>query len=129
MKQSIEIEVPEGYELTGEYRAPKVGDVYLNWSGHAQRHTGDASMQRSRCHLILRKIEPDAPTGFKLTGEYRVIREGDWYVSEFGGGAFRQVFPPESRRERWILHQIDRLPQRGLSTLRSLETLHLVSIS
>lgn len=32
-KQTLELEVPEGWELTGEYRAPKPGDYFINSRG------------------------------------------------------------------------------------------------
>lgn len=32
-KQTLEIKVPNGYELTGEYRSPREGEFYLNRVG------------------------------------------------------------------------------------------------
>jgi len=51
-KIEIEVEVPEGYELTGEYRVPEVGEQFINSLGHANLpETGDTVTRR----FILRK--------------------------------------------------------------------------
>lgn len=55
-KQKIEIEVdiPDGYEATGELRKVESGDCFLSLGNPVQIWTGSTSVQR---YLILRKKE------------------------------------------------------------------------
>ena len=58
-KQTIEIEVPEGYELTGEYRTAKTGDITLNRKNNAELWI---SLEESTgCYLILRRVKQWRP--------------------------------------------------------------------
>lgn len=54
MKVEIDVEIPDGYEATGEYRAPKKGEWYLD---ECSRDAERASMIWDNRHrrLILRK--------------------------------------------------------------------------
>lgn len=57
MKQSItlhDVDVPEGYEATGEFRVPRPGEPCLD--DHGKLMFWGWNMERHR--IILRKIEP-----------------------------------------------------------------------
>jgi endonuclease YncB( thermonuclease family) len=53
MQVDLQVEVPKGYELTGEYRAPVIGDFYLE----ASRRASKANINFSSSWLILRKVD------------------------------------------------------------------------
>ena len=53
-----EVEMPDGYEETGELREPHVGEPHLGWLGTLCCVKGIVSGQR----IILRKIAPEIPT-------------------------------------------------------------------
>lgn len=57
-KQRIEIDVdvPEGFEATGEFRCAVIGDFYIAWPGRAARW-GMSSPSPAEV-VILRKVEP-----------------------------------------------------------------------
>jgi hypothetical protein len=54
MQVDLQVEVPKGYELTGEYRIPKEGESFLNSWGKAEMQVGKF-IDFSR--LILRKVD------------------------------------------------------------------------
>ena len=55
---TIEIDAPDGYELTGEYRYLQSGEVYL---GEYGVRTWEADRRSQYQYFILRKIEPEKP--------------------------------------------------------------------
>lgn len=59
MKVTIDVDVPEGFEATGEYRHPERNEFYLTATGFP-RHPEDNCGGWSG--LILRKLPPPAPT-------------------------------------------------------------------
>lgn len=82
-KVEIEVDVPEGFELTGEIRPPMVGEWFLTNFEEARVCEADYAMRR----LILRKVEPPAPAWEWpewLTAEWICINpynEGHWFMS------------------------------------------------
>jgi hypothetical protein len=54
MQVDLQVEVPKGYELTGEYRIPKEGESFLNSWGKAEMQVRKF-IDFSR--LILRKVD------------------------------------------------------------------------
>lgn len=77
-KQKIEIEVdaPEGYELTGEYRQVQKGEFFLNCVNIACSRHGPASLG---AYLILRK-KWEAPKWLHR-GVWLYKDCGSWWVS------------------------------------------------
>lgn len=69
-KVEIEVDVPDGYELTGEYRRPNEGDVYLSGSGGINICAGDGDFNR----LIMRRVkqyrEPVLPADYGKQCEF-----------------------------------------------------------
>jgi hypothetical protein len=53
MQVDLQVEVPKGFELTGEYRSPKTGEFYLTNSNTAIQ----ASIDFVSSWLILRKVD------------------------------------------------------------------------
>jgi hypothetical protein len=53
MQVDLQVEVPKGYELTGEYRPPKKGEFYLNDGSMASI----ANINFASRWLILRKVD------------------------------------------------------------------------
>lgn len=63
MKKRIEIEVdvPEGFEATGEWKAPVKGQWFLDTAAEPV-HAIKANADYTCCRLILRKVEPKRET-------------------------------------------------------------------
>lgn len=76
MKQKIEVEVevPDGWELTGEYRAPTDGESILNYDGYVRNY----KHYWGGMGFILRRVEPEYRV-FKFTGEHRTPKAGELY--------------------------------------------------
>jgi hypothetical protein len=53
MQVDLQVEVPKGYELTGEYRTPAIKEHFLNTNGDAELCYRDYEIAR----LILRKVD------------------------------------------------------------------------
>ncbi len=53
MQVDLQVEVPKGFELTGEYRAPKRGDYFLEKSDTVSQ----ANFDFKSMWLILRKVD------------------------------------------------------------------------
>jgi hypothetical protein len=53
MQVDLQVEVPKGYELTGEYRAPAIKEHFLNTNGDAEMCYREYDVAR----LILRKVD------------------------------------------------------------------------
>jgi hypothetical protein len=82
-KIEIEVEVPGGYELTGEYRYPKAGDWFLNSAEDARQARNDFEISK---HPILREAKPQEPEkpGFRLF-------EIDWYGVPMANGSIAHL--------------------------------------
>ena len=57
-KVTIEVDVPEGYEATGEYRVPREGEIHLPSNCLSTALVADRGCVFQK--IILRRIEPDA---------------------------------------------------------------------
>ena len=58
MKVEVEVEIPEGFEATGEVRFPRTGDWYLESTGEASLVLQEGEgFPRNGCFLILRRKE------------------------------------------------------------------------
>lgn len=70
-KFEIEVDIPEGYEATGEWRRPKLGDLYLDVDGRIMRADFDFN---SHCYHILRKkfVAPAWLTNWKYIARSRL---------------------------------------------------------
>lgn len=53
-KQTIEVDLPDGYEPTGEVRPPKVGDHYLNY--WREVHLSDRDFYADQYRVIVRPV-------------------------------------------------------------------------
>lgn len=60
-KIEIEVDVPEGWELTGEYRKAKEGEWYIDNQGAAWERITTTSPQP---RLILRRAKPKRESGW-----------------------------------------------------------------
>ena len=49
---TLSIEVPNGYELTGEFRIPRAGELWLGDAGSVEERSGDTC---NFAHPILRR--------------------------------------------------------------------------
>lgn len=106
MANTITIDnVPEGFELTGEYRIPNSGEWYLFCASAVERekyfHNGPWP--------ILRKIEPPKPPdGWELTGEYRAPKKGEWFVTcDHSDTIMQAVDDCKEIYRRWILRRLE----------------------
>ena len=107
-------DIPEGYELTGEYRQPKEGELY--WDNElAATFTALFDFQING-HWILRKVETetesgptDIPEGYELTGDYRYPKKGEHYLEEDGYGQCMVCTAPWNFEiaECWILRKVE----------------------
>ena len=78
----LDRETPRGYEVA-EFRAPRVGETFLNLLGGAQTLDEETSFQFERKlfpnpRFILKK-RPLRRVTFEATGEYRPARKGEFY--------------------------------------------------
>lgn len=112
MSNTITIDnVPDGYELTGEYRRPNKGEWFLHDFEAYKAESCDMYYAR----LILRKLEPPkAPKGYELTGEYREPKEGESWIDPCGLACnnFRVNYLPGMGVDtcRWILRKVWQAP-------------------
>ncbi len=53
MQVDLQVEVPKGFELTGEYRPPRTDEWFLRWDGQQIKSTYDWPT----AFLILRKVD------------------------------------------------------------------------
>lgn len=108
MKQTkmftVEAEVPEGYEMTGELRGPRHGEYFLNSDGNPEECYTSFSMHR----IILRKTERWRPAtntdiinalqGQVVKARFRDHPDKEWFFGTFlVGGAPGSNFPWASR--------------------------------
>lgn len=91
--------VPEGYELTGEFRLPRSGEYILD-SG-----TGDGTVAHQAgfdytrsVYPILRRKPRLKQIVFTVAGEPRAIQRGEWYISFGGSPLMGDSFTPTSPR-------------------------------
>jgi hypothetical protein len=90
-----EINVPDGYEPTGEFRVPGYGELYLTLHSQSVGHGPGTAYGGPR--LILRKVAaaapmfpagvsdvyanpPVIPAGYVWTGAFRTATEGELYL-------------------------------------------------
>lgn len=83
---TLMLDVPEGYEATGEYRSAMPGDMYLSCEGP----------QVSRTHTlgrypILRKVHWNLP----------MLKEGLWYAVDQDGSAWVYTRDPILSEKQW----------------------------
>lgn len=96
MKQKIELDLPEGFEFTGEYRAPELGEWFLNWQNQPQQHSGNAGMSYANVKLILRKVwQPPKwqPPKWLKAKWVAMDEDGSWWAFSI---------KPERSTDRWI---------------------------
>ena len=108
---TVDCEIPEGFELQGEFRIPKEGDWYLSSGGDPMRFN-----RQYNPRLILKKkpvlqevtLKLAPPEGFRFTGEYKVPETGNWYVSVLEENKAVQVKEGENLTySRLILEKVD----------------------
>jgi hypothetical protein len=83
---TVDCEIPEGFELQGEFRSPKEGEWFLSFTNAPMRVD---SITKYTHRLILKKkpvtqevtLKLTPPEGFRFTGEYREPKVDEWYVS------------------------------------------------
>lgn len=109
-----ELTPPDGWEFTGGFRRPLTGesswDAHGGKSGGVSQEWGnyipEKSYNRPYWRLILRRATPKTPTvesvymgqtleqlqknaekieGFELTGEFRPVKLGEWFLGATGG--------------------------------------------
>lgn len=78
-KIEIEVDVPEGFEATGEHREPKDGDWYLLSDGRARLATWDYTHFKEGKYLILRRVEPKKESRWALLHK----SPGYWVIGSF----------------------------------------------
>lgn len=98
MKQTktftVEAEVPEGYEMTGELRGPKYGEYFINSDGNVEECYTGFGVHR----IILRKTERWRPATVEdairaLQGQTIKARFRDFIDREFILGSLVGVVP------------------------------------
>ena len=85
-KQTLQIEVPEGYELTGEFRVPESGELIL-MDGEAVGFSKFTAPLISKWFPILHKTErwrPATPSDVCTTPKKARFRDSDRYMWEYG---------------------------------------------
>lgn len=90
MKQQVEIEVdvPEGWEVTGEFRLPRYGEHFLS-AGIACRAAFNFQEAMS---IILRKVEPKRETRYTICP--RIVSTYDTYeraAADFPGYRIERI--------------------------------------
>ena len=108
MKQTktftVEAEVPEGYEMTGELRGPRHGEYFLNSDGNPEECYTSFGMHR----IILRKTERWRPAtkkdiinalqGQVVKARFRDSAKDEWIFGMFlAGGVPGANYPWGSR--------------------------------
>lgn len=106
---SASLNAPEGYEHTGEFRIPLDNETYLSSWGQLARRRGSWEFDGPR--LILRALptirsiygtdSPEVPEGWEKTGEFRRLRQGDYYLD--ATGTWSQALQDSEDRIRLIL--------------------------
>jgi len=108
---TVDCEIPEGFELQGEFRIPKEDDWFLSSGGNPMRFN-----RQYNPRLILKKkpvlqevtLKLAPPEGFRFTGEYRTPEVGDWYVSTLDvSQAIRHIGVEVIKYVRFILEKVD----------------------
>lgn len=107
MKQTktftVEAEVPEGYEMTGELRGPKYGEYFINSDGNVEECYTSFNMHR----IILRKTERWRPAtktdiikalgGHVVRARFRDFSDREWNTGALAGGVPGATYPWGSR--------------------------------
>lgn len=110
---TIQIETPEGYEATGEYRFPRVGEPFMSVSGNAVIPTDADSCNRRMNRIILKKVW-SFPAWFGNGWELRrdFVSPGTWTVhkSDFGRFMFADAL--------WAFHGETFAPPTGIEKLQ-----------
>ncbi len=96
-----ELTAPDGYEYTGEFRPPEGGELFHNSIYLDEVCTASYGWVDNNPRLILKKKEPIFKTikvySFRLTGEHRQIKPGEYGLSvdgeapefyHFGNGSY-----------------------------------------
>ena len=107
---TIDVDIPEGYEETGEFRTPKAGDIYFSAGGNKAVKTS-TDFEREK-YIILRKKEPPIDwmktgwvndnhseqlyqiTGYDKDRTEQYIICGHWRTKEFMGKNFTPCESP-----------------------------------
>jgi len=77
---TLDVDIPEGYEATGEFRSALKGEYFIADIGRLMGPAGKDFGGGPR--IILRKLEPpEPPAGYELTGEYRKPNMGERFIS------------------------------------------------
>lgn len=79
-KITIDVEVPDGYEPTGEYRWPNPNEPFLAYTGNVVTMPIGDTVGRRGNRIILRK-KWAFPAWFP-NGRWLVYRYGSWYVGD-----------------------------------------------
>lgn len=125
-QQTIEItvDVPEGYELTGEYRVPGKYESYLSLGGDVLiahcSHVGTAA------YLILRKLpdpDPEPPTI-----ECSYLADG-WVAADKDGNVFWFRIRPTFNASAWSAWDTGMVRHVAINHLPVATTLHDVPAS
>lgn len=123
-------EAPKGYRLTGAYRPPHKGEVYLNMDCTVVA-TQDGGSTVYNSYWILEKNDkapPAAPPrkkldGYEYTAEFRAPKRGETFVPSDGGRP--EVANFNFISERWILKKIERQSDGTFDGCTSSDTLPL----
>lgn len=80
----LDIDIPEGYEATGEFRLPKTGEYRIGVRGNVVE-TGDADWHFMPSIIIRPKWQPPAcfPKGARYFGH--AVLGTPWYVERLDG--------------------------------------------
>lgn len=111
---TVDCEIPEGFELQGEFRSPKEGEWFLSQVCESCEAREANYSFEYESHLILKKksviqevtLKMTPPEGFRFTGEYRVPKKDEWYVSITDENPAIQS-DESSQYTRFILEKID----------------------
>lgn len=71
------------YEFRGEYRAPQMGEYFLNSSGHVGQAAGAFTMDRAIVYPVP-IFKTIGGITFRDTEVKRRIKRNEWYVSRYG---------------------------------------------
>lgn len=97
-KVTIEVDVPEGYEATGEWRWPRTGEPALTTTGRAFCAHADDECGRRGARIILRKL-PDPVE--EWLAQHSWLPVGRWVYRHHGGYWWITDKQPEPHRDAY----------------------------
>lgn len=98
---SININIPEDYKLTGEYRSPKQYEYFLDEDGRAIQNDSPTAWKNGPRLILVRDSVPilKAPTGWQAMKWAVKDNHGKWFVTNSEN-------PPVYEGGGWVIYDI-----------------------